>query len=116
MKTAKSFVEELLQLVPELKPAYTEHIADNDALLPHVFFGDVTRFAIAEANKCQGPSALIRLLDQMESGLRTGSEEVGELIAVSFVENLCGEEDALKRLRPLMGSRLNQQVKAICGE
>jgi len=55
------------------------------------------------------------LLDCLESGLTTGSEEVKELIVVSFVENLIGESKAVQSLKPLMGSNLQKQVEAICG-
>jgi hypothetical protein len=55
-----SFIKELLRTVPELQPAYAEHLNDNDTLLPHVFMGDVTRFVIAEASKPSESKALTR--------------------------------------------------------
>jgi hypothetical protein len=42
----ETFVGRLLQVLPELKSTYEQHLADNDLLLPHVFMGDVTRFVI----------------------------------------------------------------------
>lgn len=116
MKNNVSFIEYLLRLVPELKSNYDEHLADNDTLLPHVFMGDVTRFAITEADKPRSQIVLVRLLDCLEEGLKGGGDEVEELIVVSFVENLVGETSALKRLRLLMRPNLKREVEAVCGQ
>lgn len=113
--TAESFVQQLLRRVPELKKAYDEHMADPDGLLPHVLFGDVTRFAIAQADQPRSRDLLLRLLEHMESGLAEGSDEVQELVAVSFVENLCGEDSTLEILRPIMGPALKKALQAACG-
>jgi hypothetical protein len=116
MGTNASFIDDLLQLLPQLKPIYDEHLADNDTLLPHVFMGDVTRFAVAEAAKPTSRHILERLLGHLELGLENGSEQVKELVVVSFVENLIGETVALKAIKPLMGPKLKKEVEAICGE
>ncbi len=52
----------------------------------------------------------------METGLTSGTDEVKELIGVSFVENLCGEKAALRLLKPLMGPRMKKEVENVCGE
>lgn len=114
MSTNTAFIEELLRRVPDVKPIYDEHVADNDTLLPHVFLGDVSRFVVAEANKGLCPAA-IAVLEHLDEGLGIGSEEVKELIVVSFVENLIGETTALKALNTVMRPRLKAQVKRICG-
>jgi len=114
MSTNASFIEALLRRVPNLKPVYDEHLAANDTLLPHVFMGDVTRFAIVEAEKPGSRGSLATLLGHFEDGLRTGSDEVRELIVVSFVENLMGETTGLKALKPLMGPSLKTEVERIC--
>jgi hypothetical protein len=115
MKDNASFVEGLLRVVPELRPVYDRHLADNDTLLPHVFMGDVTRFAVAETADATGQAALARLMGYLEDGLKGGGEEVKELISASFVENLLGEKAALQRLKSLMGPSLTKKVEAICG-
>jgi hypothetical protein len=114
MSTNASFIEELLRRVPQLKAIYDEHLTDNEMLLPHVFMGDVTRFIIAEAETPRSQGALRTLLEHLENGLRTGSDEVKELIVVSVVENLIGETKALMILKPLMGSSLKAEVERIC--
>lgn len=60
--------------------------------------------------------ALRGLMDHLDWAVRTGSEEVKELISVSFVENLIGETVALGALRPLMGASLQAAVDMVCGE
>ena len=114
MGANEALIERLLQVVPELKPHYEEHLADHDKLLPHVFMGDVTRFAIRESATPPRLPVVERLLTVLEAGL-SGPEEVQELIVASFVENLMGEKGALKTLKPLAGPLLREQIEAICG-
>ncbi len=113
--TTESFIQQLLRRSPELKSTYDAHVADNDGLLPHVFMGDVTRFTIRQTTQPESQEILMGLLEQIESGLVDGSDEVKELIAVSFVENLCGEEEALESLSPIMGFNLREEVRKLCG-
>ena len=40
----EQFIEYVLAKVPQLRAVHSEHLKDNDELLPHVFMGDVTRF------------------------------------------------------------------------
>jgi hypothetical protein len=89
-------------------------LADNNELLPHVFLGDVARFVIAEAIRSPASFAIMKVLNVMEFGLAS-EKEVRELVAVSFVENLCGEDDALSVLVLMMGPALRKEFKMICG-
>jgi hypothetical protein len=111
----QEFVADLIRLVPELEPAYREHVVFNEELLLHLFMGDVTRFAIERASGRSNEPVLARLLGYLEERLANGSEEVQELIVVSFVENLQGEVPAILALAPAMGQLLRQQVNVICG-
>jgi hypothetical protein len=109
-----AFIESLLRLVPALMPIYDEHLADNDTLLPHVFMGDVTRFAILKAHDLGSRNVMAELLDHLEEGLESGAEEVKELIIVSFIENLRGEGPTVEMIRPLMGTNMRKAVEEIC--
>jgi hypothetical protein len=113
--TLATFVEKLIQHVPELKTIYDQHVFENGTLLPHVLFGDIARFVIAKAHERKSSSSLDRLLEHLENGLRNGSKEVKELIKASLVENLIGEDSTIKALQPMMGAFLRKEVKAICG-
>ena len=57
---------------------------------------------------------LIRLLVLLNDSLEHGADDVQELISVSFVENLIGEDAALETLRPLMKPALKKEVDDIC--
>lgn len=114
MSNGEPFIERLLLAIPELKPVYAEHLADNDVLLPHVFMGDVTRFIVAELDQTRDADVVSRLLHYLESELNAGNADAIELIRASFVENLMGEEAAINKLRPLMGSALLREVESIC--
>nr|WP_298719868.1 hypothetical protein [uncultured Steroidobacter sp.] len=108
MTTIRSLIERLLAAVPDLRGVYDEHISDNDELLPHVFFGDVTRFAIENA-AAPSVASLLALLDE---ALADADEEVREVVAASFVENLVGETAALKLMKPKMGLNLRRVFAA----
>jgi hypothetical protein len=105
----------LISTVPELQLIYEEHIRNNDEILPHVFLGDVARFAVEAALDIDKQNVLKRLLECMEDGLDAGSADVRELILASFVENLLGEENAVRRLKLLMGPKMRAAVVQTLG-
>jgi hypothetical protein len=109
------FIEDLLRTVPELRRVYAGHLADNDEVLPHVFMGDVTRFAVAEAGADRNADVLARMLGQFEKILASGDDEARELVVASFVENLCGEAATVRKLKALMGPHLRARAEAITG-
>jgi hypothetical protein len=41
--------QRLVQVVPEFSGVVEEHRTDNDEILPHVLYGDLTRFVVAAA-------------------------------------------------------------------
>ena len=83
----EGLVRDVVANVPELQPLLAEHLADNyGELLPHVFFGDVTRWALRE--KAVNSLSLKRLLTLLDASYAKGVPDVQELIAVSFLENL----------------------------
>ena len=109
------FVEELLKDVPELSSVYSEHIEDNDILLPHVFLGDVTRFFVDEVQRDAASDAVGRILTLMENALASGSAEVQELIGVSFVENLAEYGDVLKEIAARLGPKMKEELESFRG-
>jgi hypothetical protein len=108
------FVCRLTSTSRELTEVHRKHIADQGELLPHVLMGEIARLVIASASREQ-PAWLPKLLQQLEVGLLSGDSDVAELIGVSFVENLSGENAALKTLIPTMGETLRREVRSICG-
>ncbi len=114
MTNNESFVKELLRKVPELENTYEQHMANNDSLLPHVLMGDVTRFVLAGAEHTQKQKSIARLLEYFEIALQSGSDEVKELIVVSFVENLIGEDRVVAVIKPFLGKHLSEAIINTC--
>jgi hypothetical protein len=80
-------LDALRTAVPEFGPAIEEHVARYEEPLPHVLFGDFTRFVL-QAHQ-QGEQALVdRSLALLDGALRDGDEKVKNVVAVSFVENV----------------------------
>ncbi len=111
----ETFVETAVAAVPELRDIYEAHLADNGTLLPHVFMGDLTRYTLQIARSVDCIHVVRRVLVLIEEGLRSSDDDVVNLVAVSFVENLCGEGDALAALIPLMGEATRRELAAMCG-
>lgn len=109
---AEAFVQALVADHPDLEPLLDEHREDNMGdLLPHVFFGDVTRWVVDHHLDLDAdPSELDPLLAALEKGMLDGSEEVKDLIAVSFLENLPYPDedgaDIIDRLGPALTAEI----------
>jgi hypothetical protein len=91
-RTSPEFVSWLVVRHPGLVPVLDEHLADNDELLPHVLFGDVTRYALALARNGE-VDELNRLLGDLDAALDESEDDVAELVGASFVENASTDED-----------------------
>ncbi len=82
-------VDRLVEACTTLKPLFDEHLEDNfGEVLPHVFLGEVTRHLVGEAAGDAGSRAVETTLRQLEDEFASGTDEVKEFIAVSFLENL----------------------------
>jgi hypothetical protein len=115
-QATESFIQDLLRSVPELERLFKEHLDDNEGtVLPHVFMGDVTRFAIAATKDVHMESVLQRILAQMNTGVAEGNEDVRELVTVSFLENLLGEDAAVAVMKPLMDPVLASTAANLLG-
>ncbi|HUS17799.1 MAG TPA: hypothetical protein VM536_22615 [Chloroflexia bacterium] len=113
----------LLAAVPELVPAYVEHMDDmTGELLPHVFMGDVVRFLFHAYRRSQGREAegsawrevATRILDFMERAGRSSDPYVDDLVSTGFVENLLPSDEAdavvFEAIRPILGPNLQRRL------
>ncbi len=119
----ENFIEELVSKFSGLHHMFQEHVSDNfGELLPHLFFGDLTRYVVATYLAAQsGPieqqleaeREARALLAELEQAYALGGNEIEELIAVSFLENLPrpGEEGA--GVREWLGPELTKQLRVI---
>jgi hypothetical protein len=70
----------------ELVPVFTEHLTDNGGrVLPHLLIADYAKFVTADDGISKWKAELLACL---EEAFVRDSGEVGELISVSFIENL----------------------------
>jgi len=83
-----------------------EHLDDNGELLPHLLFGDVTRYAADLARRAEtepdADVALIRLLEDLDGAILPEGEDddpVDNVLWVSFVEDASTDEDEPLRSR-----------------
>jgi hypothetical protein len=80
-------VDLLRSEVPEFAPEIDEHLEDSGEALPHVLFGDFSRFVVAA--RVAGDAPLVdRCLAFLEEALNDGDAQVRNLVQVSFVENV----------------------------
>jgi hypothetical protein len=100
-RSPAAFIEWLVARYSGLAALRDEHLTDYGELLPHVLFGDVTRYAAGLARSGADDATLDSLLNDLDSALGANrDDEVGNLIAASFVENAQGVPgDAEERLR-----------------
>jgi len=93
--TVRQLLDALRAEVPELGPVIDDHIATFGGVLPHVLFGDVTRFVVTahSEDRSEVEDRCLRLLDR---ALRQGDDEVVNLVAVSFVESTAPWEEATR--------------------
>lgn len=72
-----------------LRSLYAEHMRANDELLPHVFFGDVTRYyeALSASGQREQASRIVCCLDEALAAASPESE-VDNVVHVSFLEAL----------------------------
>ena len=73
--------------LPEFAAEIDEHVVDNDEMLPHVLFGDLTRFVL-DASQRRDDDLVQRALAFLDAALREGDDAVQNLVGVSFVENV----------------------------
>ena len=108
-----AFVKELVARFPGLASLLDAHRQNNaDEILPHVFFGDVTRYVVVLADKSAG-SELRDIITYLEEAFAGRVGEISNLISVSFLENLPREGERAARIRALLGPLLSAESQAI---
>lgn len=82
-----AFWSDLLRAVPAFRPDYDDHVRDNDEVLSHVLMGDLTRFFLKARADGDG-EAVAACVAQLDRAIRTGDEDVQNVVCVSFLESL----------------------------
>lgn len=107
----KAWVERLVHDVPAIEPRLLAHIDHNwPDLLPHVFFGDLTRLVVGGFwSRREHRADSVKILALLEEAMGSPDEAVQNLVSVSFCENLVGEKP-LEAIRAAMGPRLRAEL------
>ena len=98
--TTPEFCEGLAQQFPDVADILSEHISDNDELLPHLFLADVTRYVLADGRDRR------LIVERLESVFASEGPDVENLIAVSFVEHLESREELIRATDGVKASRI----------
>lgn len=85
--TTSNLSDLLREAVPEFGSTIDDHVTFYGELLPHVLFGDLTRFVIS-AHERGDLDIERRSLVVLDLAFRDGDESVQNIVAVSFVENV----------------------------
>ncbi len=111
-----SFVREMVARFPGLSALLEEHMKDNfGEILPHLFFGDVTRYVVAllSGGDLAQRRELRDILDHLERVYASADEELQELIAVSFLENFPRPNEPGAEICGKIGPHLRRQLHVI---
>jgi hypothetical protein len=119
----EKFVRALAATSPELERQLQEDAEYYGEILPHPFLSEVSRrvFGLVKRIAAGGPdSELARgelgaILEFLETTYAEGDEDLQELVAVSFLENVAYEDDktAAGWLGGQLGTHLKQKLEAI---
>ena len=114
MKSARKVIEKLACLDPRVAALLVEHDRDNHETLPHVFMGDVARFAgVLARNGRADFGALDALLAEIELAVTSGIADVEELVVVSFLENLHQTGDAYEAVVQRLGPECRRALVVV---
>lgn len=113
-------IQRLTEISPRLGEIREESIRDFGELLPHLFFGDLTRYVVGlyldarSERPAREGDELEALLGTLEEHFRQGDDMVQELISVSFLEHLPRpSEEPGWQIRSLIGSEMSRQLEFI---
>ncbi len=110
-ESSRGFVKSFVERFPSLSLMLDKQLEEQEgALLPHVFFGDVTRHVIALIRDATpaAQSEAQQIIDFLEIYYGHADGDVQNIIEVSFIENLYQEGDATQLAFEMLGPRLTK--------
>ena len=109
MTSIESLFRDLISAAPGLEAVRKEHLADNNELLPHVLFGNITQWVVE-----RGPTReVLDVLHVLERHIATGDEAVQEVLVLSFLYNLVGDDPGERAIRAAFGPRLRAEFDSL---
>jgi hypothetical protein len=110
--TYQTFFGELLTVLPEFASIYAANLAASDGdVQPYPLMKEFEKFFVKAFTSNQ-KGIVNRSVKFLESAMSSDDGRVGELVRVSFLENLLVEDD-LAGLRAVLGSRCQDQLALI---
>jgi hypothetical protein len=113
MDSTHAFLDHLVRNVPEIRPIVDQHRHDYDELLPHVLFGDFTRWAEEAVVSSAGLRSVATFIAILNANYSEGDGPVTELIAASFLENLKPGSASFDAIESLLAPSLLTQLRRI---
>lgn len=110
-ETGEVFAQKFIELFPEYKPLYYEHIEFYEELLGHVFFGEVNEELIKLiANRKE--DKLQRMFDFYERMMQEDIT-IQNVITVTILERLGDDPEILKEAYKYMGTKTRKASRDI---
>lgn len=112
----REFVARLVDEVPALRSMYRDHISGYGTLLPDLFLADVVHWLVRDYRRTRRPwsrrrqwATLLRIVE--EEYVEQYDGKVGQLIDVSFLENLPADGEPGHELVHELGARLRRDLE-----
>jgi hypothetical protein len=104
------FVENITQENSWIRDIYVKHISENHELYDYYFMDEVSsafvdianNVLLSHVNSEENLVKLKKILDGIENGLQTNSDEIIRLILVGFIENITPEMQIFSFIREMM--------------
>lgn len=110
----RALIERIIHAVPELASVAAEHTNENGVILSHVFFGDLTRWVVQDLVEAGSRRRVV--LDILEDEfVHNYEKKSGELISVSFLENLPSPPEEHGEIAYELGSRMRTALERMRG-
>lgn len=107
-------VDELLTVIPELKPHFEEECKWWDEILQHIVFGDVVVPFVLELLSGESEQKTLERMFAFFERMATSSDDmVSELLGVSVLEQLGDDPDILSKAVRYMGSSTRELSNAV---
>ncbi len=115
MPTYETIVGKVIEEAPDLRSLYEEHLRDYGDIIPHVFFGDLTRYvqgAFSGLPSSPARQISLKIIALLERAMLSDDEKLHELVSTSFLENLDQDGEAFNDIRANLGPTLKRELEA----
>lgn len=111
--TVDVFTKRFLELFPEYRASFFEHVEYNEELLPHVFFDEILYEDLPKLIRIGREEILQKFFEFLECMLKEGDINVQEVITVTILARLGDEPDILEKSLNYMGIETRKASKEI---